>query len=89
MVPALLGLKGNLEMTLASRLSTAVSVQEAGGYLLWEGFVSGGGGWAGKIPKIPCFSDSRQQSLELSVLGRGFHPAGLMGFEGLMVLKLC
>ena len=25
MVPALLGLKGNLEMTLASRLSTAVS----------------------------------------------------------------
>lgn len=26
-VPALLGLKGNLEMTLASRLSTAVSVK--------------------------------------------------------------
>lgn len=26
LVPALLGLKGNLEMTLASRLSTAVSV---------------------------------------------------------------
>lgn len=25
LVPALLGLKGNLEMTLASRLSTAVS----------------------------------------------------------------
>ena len=27
LVPALLGLKGNLEMTLASRLSTAVSIQ--------------------------------------------------------------
>ncbi len=26
LVPALLGLKGNLEMTLASRLSTAVSI---------------------------------------------------------------
>ena len=26
LIPALLGLKGNLEMTLASRLSTAVSV---------------------------------------------------------------
>lgn len=30
LVPALLGLKGNLEMTLASRLSTAVSIQGAG-----------------------------------------------------------
>lgn len=31
-VPALLGLKGNLEMTLASRLSTAVSTDK--GYVL-------------------------------------------------------
>ncbi|XP_039243838.1 solute carrier family 41 member 1, partial [Pipra filicauda] len=31
LVPALLGLKGNLEMTLASRLSTAVSTQGAQG----------------------------------------------------------
>lgn len=30
LVPALLGLKGNLEMTLASRLSTAVSVLAEG-----------------------------------------------------------
>lgn len=30
LVPALLGLKGNLEMTLASRLSTAVSVLAVG-----------------------------------------------------------
>lgn len=30
LVPALLGLKGNLEMTLASRLSTAVSVLAGG-----------------------------------------------------------
>lgn len=30
LVPALLGLKGNLEMTLASRLSTAVSIQGVG-----------------------------------------------------------
>ncbi|NWH41922.1 S41A1 protein, partial [Chloropsis hardwickii] len=40
LVPALLGLKGNLEMTLASRLSTAVSVQGAGqgqGHLTWGG----------------------------------------------------
>lgn len=28
LVPALVGLKGNLEMTLASRLSTAVSVNK-------------------------------------------------------------
>jgi len=31
LVPALVGLKGNLEMTLASRLSTAVSVNKVGG----------------------------------------------------------
>lgn len=39
MVPALLGLKGNLEMTLASRLSTAVSWdnREGGVHLLGEG----------------------------------------------------
>lgn len=36
LVPALLGLKGNLEMTLASRLSTAVSIEGAG-YLVGEG----------------------------------------------------
>lgn len=33
LVPALLGLKGNLEMTLASRLSTAVSILAVGS---WE-----------------------------------------------------
>lgn len=39
LVPALLGLKGNLEMTLASRLSTAVSIQgvEGGSRILGLG----------------------------------------------------
>lgn len=38
LVPALLGLKGNLEMTLASRLSTAVSAGEGQGDLPGEGW---------------------------------------------------
>lgn len=45
LVPALLGLKGNLEMTLASRLSTAVSMpgQEEWGTQRTRG--STGPGW--------------------------------------------
>lgn len=88
LVPALLGLKGNLEMTLASRLSTAVSAQgaqEGQGCLVWGALCV----WAGKIPQIPRVDGSRPQRLGSAVLGRCFHPAGLMGFEGLMVLKLC
>ena len=43
LIPALLGLKGNLEMTLASRLSTAVSYQNLiSSYIVrgyhWENF---------------------------------------------------
>lgn len=36
LVPALLGLKGNLEMTLASRLSTAVSLFPASKYVCYQ-----------------------------------------------------
>lgn len=46
LVPALVGLKGNLEMTLASRLSTAVSVNKA--------VVVGGKELAGGIKRF-CF----------------------------------
>lgn len=93
LVPALLGLKGNLEMTLASRLSTAVSIQgvEGGSGILDLG--RGGkacvcvcGGWADKNLSV-C--DHRNQSLEFSVLGKCLHSTGLIRFEGLIVLKLC
>lgn len=98
LVPALLGLKGNLEMTLASRLSTAVSIQGAeGGSGIpglgldtrfgtgWEGTCVCGG-WADKNLSV---SDHRNQRPEFSVLGRCLHPTGVIRFEGLIVLNLC
>lgn len=42
LVPALLGLKGNLEMTLASRLSTAVSIRAVEGGSRTPGVGRGG-----------------------------------------------
>lgn len=50
LVPALVGLKGNLEMTLASRLSTAVSVNK----VVVVVCVWGGEGIAGDIRRF-CF----------------------------------
>lgn len=51
LVPALVGLKGNLEMTLASRLSTAVSVNKV---VVVVVCVWGGEGIAGDIRTF-CF----------------------------------
>lgn len=89
LVPALLGLKGNLEMTLASRLSTAVSIRGAGGSARagsggrGEGLCARGG-WADKNT-----GDHRKQSPECGLLGSCLHPTGLIRFEGLIDLKLC
>lgn len=52
LVPALLGLKGNLEMTLASRLSTAVSTQGTPG--------AGGGRWVGEQKSLCTWGATTQ-----------------------------
>lgn len=40
LVPSLMGLKGNLEMTMAARLSTAVRFSHLSGSLLWDNHIN-------------------------------------------------
>ncbi|XP_057243697.1 solute carrier family 41 member 1-like, partial [Malurus melanocephalus] len=71
LVPALLGLKGNLEMTLASRLSTAVSTQGAG-----EGMDPGlGGVWGWGMAGV----GGNLVAVQASRISTYLHMSGLPG----------
>lgn len=79
LVPALLGLKGNLEMTLASRLSTAVSVLAVGSRGEGQGEGSGQHGDCYASTPLPVPGEEREAvegdpRLGVLSLGRGSLP---------------